>query len=115
MKTASLLCVALLSISALANASSGTVQFSGRVVDPGCSSHVSGAQELRLEGCPIAAQALRVRAGWDGDQRFLPAEQTLESTALSARIPGTDRISFSDRYQLQPRTNGIYLVVIDYP
>ncbi|WP_269790118.1 hypothetical protein [Stenotrophomonas sp. Iso1] len=115
MKTSQVLCAALLSVSAfVAHADSGSVRFSGRVVDPGCSPRLSTSQELHLEACPVAAKGLHVSAGTPINGPSL-LQQAARSPMLSSRTAGTDGHTFSDRYQLQPRQSGAYLVVIDYP
>lgn len=115
MKTSQFLCAALLSMNALAvHADSGSVRFSGRVVEPGCSPHLIAPQELRLDACPVAAKGLQISAGTPINGPAL-VQQAAESPVLFARTAGTGGHTFSDHYQLQPRQSGAYLVVIDYP
>lgn len=41
MRNSILLCVALMSVSALAQANSGSIRFSGRIAEPGCTDRKS--------------------------------------------------------------------------
>lgn len=114
MKTSHFLCAALLSMSAFAaHADSGSVRFSGRVVEGGCSPRLSASQ-LHLDACPEAAKGLQVSVGTPINGPAL-LQQAAKSPALSARTSGTGGQTFSDHYQLQPGQSGAYLVVIDYP
>lgn len=115
MKTRHFVCATLLSMSAFAaHADSGSVRFSGRVVEPGCSPRLSASHELHLDACPAAAKGLHVLVGTPTKGPAL-AQQVAKSPLLSARTSGTGGLTFSDQYQLHPGQSGTYLVVINYP
>ncbi|MGH8053064.1 MAG: hypothetical protein ACREP4_03930 [Stenotrophomonas sp.] len=114
MKAAHFLYAALLSTSAMASAQTGTVRFSGRVVDPVCVPSLSGQQHLQLDACPASAKDLRVTIHTQ-ESDASTAELIAKTPQLSARVSGTGDLTFSDRYRIEPPESGTYLVVIDYP
>lgn len=59
MRNSILLCVALMSVSALAQASSGSIRFSGHIAEPGCTTNLSQG-ELSLAACPPSAKGSTV-------------------------------------------------------
>jgi hypothetical protein len=121
MKSSILLCVALMSVSALAQASSGSVRFSGRIVDPGCTTRLS-QQELSLEACPPSAKGAKVAvtALGEGETATLrEGGRHGQQLAVAARTLRAGDLSFSERYRLEASQRqplrGSYLVVVDYP
>ncbi len=115
MKTTHLLQVAVLSLAAMtAHAATGTLRFSGRVVDAACSPRINGVQQLHLDACPIAADGLRVFANTPVKARA-SGKTGVKTLRLSNRVQGTDERTFSDQYPLQAPSSGSYVVIIDYP
>lgn len=121
MKTSILLCVALMGVSSLAHADGGTIRFSGRIVDPGCSARVD-AQQLRLEGCPLSAKGATVAlvAMDEGQGAVLrDGKRQGQQLAVAARSLRAGDLVFSESYRLDAPTQqplqGAYLVRVDYP
>jgi type 1 fimbria pilin len=111
MRNSILLCVALMSVSALAQASSGSIRFSGRIAEPGCTTNLSQG-ELSLAACPPSAKGstVAVTALADGRQG--------QKLSVSASAMRAGDIAFSERYSVQAAKQqplqGAYLVVVDY-
>ena len=120
MRNSLLLCVALMSASALAQASSGSIHFSGRIAEPGCTTHLAEG-ELSLAACPPSAKGstVAVTALADGQAATLrDGKRQGQQLAVSASTLRAGDIAFSERYrveapQRQP-LRGAYLVVVDY-
>lgn len=115
-----LLGVALLSLTTLAHASTGTVRFSGRIVDPGCNTSLAVAQQqLRLERCPLAAQGAEVSVSAMEVDSSAHGNNVLATHALTKSAAHSDARVFSQQYrvdtQRQPTTASSYLIVINYP
>lgn len=115
-----LLGVALISLSTAAHASTGTIRFSGRIVDPSCNASLTAAQQqLHLEGCPLAALGAEVTVtslNGDGPGR---SNAVLSNLALAPPASHPHPRVFSQHYRVEalrrsPSANG-YLVVINYP
>jgi len=115
-----LLGVAMVTLTSLAHASSGSIRFSGRIVDPGCNTSLAVAQQqLRLEGCPLAALGAEVSVSTMEMDSSAPGNSVLTTRALSKSTLHSDARVFSQQYRLdtlqQPTSASSYLVVINYP
>ena len=115
-----LLCVALMSVSALAQASSGSIRFSGRIAEPGCTTNLSQG-ELSLAACPPSAKGspVAVPAQAHGQAAPRPAGKPQgQNLSVSASAMRAGDIAFSERYSVQASKQqplqGAYLVVVDY-
>lgn len=112
--------IALLSTTALAQADGGTINFSGRIMDPACAAgFVEADQQLRLDDCSRAGQGATVSVvSLDtGDIVALhTANRVLELDVLT--LPAQTEVKqFSRHYNLastQQPLNGSYLVAINY-
>lgn len=117
-----LLGIALLSFAAVAEASDGTVQFSGRVVDPGCRTLFAPIQrQLQIEQCPDSAQGAKVSfTSMDTGTALSLRNGSNSSQQITLMAPATQRHapSFSQRLHLDAQTSqvmqGSYLIDIDY-
>ena len=112
--------VAMFSLTTLAHASSGTIGFSGRIVDPGCNANLALAEhQLRLERCPLAAQGAEVSVALSNQDSAVPNSSVLATHALIMPNVDADTRVFSQTYRLQaPRhvaTVNSYQVLINYP
>ena len=114
-----LLGVALVPISALAQPSEGTVQFSGRITSPGCATTLEvEAQQLRLDDCPRATQGAAISVETLDTGSNVPvgsATSPQAATTLMAPLPQAQQRLFSTKYRLaaQSAQSG-YLVRITY-
>ncbi|PZS67458.1 hypothetical protein A7X68_10275 [Stenotrophomonas maltophilia] len=120
MRTSLLLGVALMSVSALAQASSGSIRFSGRIAEPGCMTNLSQG-ELSLAACPPSAKGstVAVTALADGQAATLrDGKRQGQKLSVSASAMRAGDIAFSERYSVQASKQqplqGAYLVVVDY-
>ncbi|HIE5354997.1 hypothetical protein [Stenotrophomonas maltophilia] len=120
MRTSLLLCVALMSVSALAQASSGSIRFSGRIAEPGCTTALSQG-ELSLAACPPSAKGSTVAVTAVGDSQaatLRDGKRHGQQLAVSASALRAGDIAFSERYRVeapqQQPLRGAYLVVVDY-
>lgn len=120
MRNSLLLCVALMSLSAVAQASSGSVRFSGRIAEPGCTTNLSQG-ELSLAACPPSAKGstVTVTAMADGQAATLrDGKRQGQTLSVSASALRAGDIAFSERYRVeaarQQPLQGAYLVVVDY-
>ncbi|MCD9085941.1 hypothetical protein [Stenotrophomonas sp. SY1] len=112
------LCVALLSTSPLAQASAGTVHFSGRIVDPACTPRMSLTQGLQLEHCPASAKGATVAMVSTSDAGTVAlynGKFRANKHTLSARDSGTESLGFSEDFRPGSPLKGGYIVVVDYP
>lgn len=115
-----LLGVALISLSTAAHASTGTIRFSGRIVDPSCNASLIESQHLlRIEACPLAAQGAEISVTSKSTGAASAGNGVLVKYALHATAPEPSARIFSQRYQLdmlQHHAAGSrYLVVVNYP
>lgn len=115
-----LLGVALFSLTTLAQASTGTVRFSGRIVDPGCNaSLVLTQQQLRLDGCPLAAVGAEVSVSASSADSVVPSSNVLAAHALTMSTAHSNARVFSQHYRVETlqhqATKSSYLVLINYP
>lgn len=120
MKTSLLLCTALLSVSALAQASDGSIRFSGRISDPGCTTNLSKG-ELSLAACPPSAKGstVVVTAVESGEAATLrDGKRQGKALAVAASAMRTGDLAFSERYRVEAAQHqplrGDYLVMVDY-
>ena len=120
MKSPILLCAALLSISAAAYADGGSIRFSGRIVEPGCTTQLSQG-ELSLAACPPSAKGATVAVtAIDGAAAATLRDGKRQGAqlAMAARAMQPGDLAFSERYRVeapqQKPLQGAYLVVVDY-
>ena len=117
-----LLGIALLSLTTAAEASDGTVQFSGRIMDPGCRALFAPIQrQLQIEQCPDSAQGAKVSfTSMDTGTALSLRSGSNSSRQITLMAPATQPhdTSFSLRLHLDAQTpqvmQGSYLVDIDY-
>jgi type 1 fimbria pilin len=119
--------ISLLLISFAAQATGGTVRFSGRITDPPCvvGQASNSAQEIVLDRCPLSAQGARILV--TSLDAAAPAQLTdtvagrgAAELSVSAHQLASNALSFSGRYRLSASgshspASGTYLVMVDYP
>lgn len=115
-----LLGVAMFSLTTLAQASSGTIGFSGRIVDPGCDANLALAEnQLHLERCPLAAQGVEVSVALSNRDSAAPRGSVLATHALTRPAVDVDARVFSQSYRVQTLQHvaaaNSYQVLINYP
>lgn len=119
-----LLCVALLSASAFAQANGGTIRFSGRVAEPGCTTNLSSGV-LSVTACPPSAKGSTVEVFTmdNGEAITLQAGRRYgRQLTMSGSRLRTGDLTFSEDYRVEasqregqrPPLRGGYSVLINY-
>lgn len=117
----------LLLASFAAQATGGTVRFSGSVVEPLCSIGQArdAAREILLEGCPLSAEGARlqvvpIEAAAPAKLAGSVAGSGAAELDVLAQEFASNALSFSSRYSLVAADNrspaaGSYLIIVEYP
>ena len=116
-----LLCLASMSLGALAYADGGTIRFSGRVVESGCATSLSRGQ-LTLSACPPSAQgsAVRMVALDDGQAvKLRDGKRRGQQLAVIQSGMQAGQAMFSQAYRVELPLRPLahleaYIAVVDY-